>query len=237
MPKSKPFTVGVDGFHVARCSLKMPGTGWMRGLQTAKFRPGIQRGQRFVEGSWLTPIVNGYSRAIPLRCLAAFTEKSVPCDEEPRTEAQAGLEILHWIRRQMDRAQRTGQMLSVLADGRYDTLEFWANLPARTVAVVRTARNRCLYELPAVDAHGNRKYGEKALSPCQWLRDRKGFRRETVRVRGKDRPMRYRVEGPYVRDGLPENRWLPQPPQDHRNLASQRDSQPVPFLEFQCAPA
>lgn len=62
------------------------------GLNTAKFKPGIQRGQRFVEGSWLTPIVNGYSRAIPIRCLSAFTAKSVPnAKDEPRTEVQACL--------------------------------------------------------------------------------------------------------------------------------------------------
>ena len=59
LDESELFVVGVDGFHVPRCSQKMPGTGWMRGLNTARFRPGIQRGQRFVEGSWLTPMVNG----------------------------------------------------------------------------------------------------------------------------------------------------------------------------------
>ncbi|MCP5190572.1 MAG: transposase [Pseudomonadales bacterium] len=56
--ENDPFVVGADGFHVPRCSQAMPGTGWMKGLNTAKFKPGIQRGQRFVEGSWLTPIVS-----------------------------------------------------------------------------------------------------------------------------------------------------------------------------------
>lgn len=199
-----PFVIGVDGFHVPRCSQTMPGTGWMRGLQTAKFKPGIQRGQRFVEGSWLPPIVEGYSRAIPIRCLAAFTAKSVPCAEEPRTEVAAGLTIMAWMRSQMDAAGRCAQPLLSLADGSYDTLPFWAGLPERTVAVVRTARNRCLYELPAADAHGNRKYGDQAPAPHEWLKERKGFQRQTVMVRGQARPMRYRVEGPFVRDGLPD---------------------------------
>jgi hypothetical protein len=101
---SEPFVVGVDGFHVPRSSQTMPGTGWMVGLKTAKFKPGIQRGQRFVEGSWLTPLVNGYSRAIPIRCLSAFTSKSVPSAEEPRTEVKAGLAFLEWTRQQMDQA-------------------------------------------------------------------------------------------------------------------------------------
>ena len=127
----------------------------MRGLQTAKFKPGIQRGQRFVEGSWLTPIVNGFSRAIPLRCLSAFTAKAVASEEGPRTEVQAGLEILQWVRSQVDAAGRQEQGLLSLHDGSYDTLDFWAKLPERTRAVVRTARNRALYRLPADDGSAN----------------------------------------------------------------------------------
>jgi DDE superfamily endonuclease len=199
-----PFVVGVDGFPVPRCSQTMPGTGWMRGLRTAKFKPGIQRGQRFVEGSWLTPLVNGFSRAIPLRCLSAFTAKAVASEEGPRTEVQGGLEILQWVRSQMDAAGRQEQGLLSLHDGSYDTLDFWAKLPERTRAVVRTARNRALYHLPADDAHGNCRYGEKAPAPKAWLKQRKGFQRQEVLVRGTLRRMRYRVEGPFVRDGLPD---------------------------------
>jgi hypothetical protein len=201
--ESEPFVVGGDGFHVPRCSQTMPGTGWMRGINTAKFKPGIQRGQRFVEGSWLTPLVNGYSRAIPLRCLSAFTAKSVASGQaEPRPEVQAGLAFLQWTRQQMDEAGRGGQTLLTLHDGSYDTLEFWSGLPATTVAVVRTARNRCLYEMPPTAAHGNRRYGEKAPAPAAWLQKRQGFSYQEVRVRGQWRTMRYRVEGPLVRDGL-----------------------------------
>lgn len=200
----EPFVVGVDGFSVPRCSQKMPGSGWMRGLQTAKFKPGIQRGQRFVEGSWLPPIENGYSRAIPIRCLSAFTAKSVAGEDDPRTEVAAGLSILHWTRGQLDEAGRSEQLLMSLNDGSYDTLQFWPGLPERTVGVVRTARNRALYELPAQDAHGNRKYGEKAPAPYTWLSKRKGFQSQDVMVRGRLRTMRYRVQGPYVRDELPD---------------------------------
>lgn len=202
--QQEPFVVGVDGFHVPRSSQKMPGTGWMRGLNTAKFKPGIQRGQRFVEGSWLTPRVNGYSRAIPIRCLSAFTAKSIPSAQEPRTEVEAGLMFLNWTRTQMDEAGRQAQPLLTLNDGRYDTLNFWSGLPDRTIAVVRTARNRALYDLPAADAHGNCKYGEKAPAPHAWLKKRKGFTYQHVMVRGHSRRMRYRLQGPFVRDGLPD---------------------------------
>ena len=180
VPKSAPFVVGADGFHVPRSSRKMPGSGWMRGLKTAKFKPGIERGQRFVQGSWLTPIVNGYSRALPIRCLPAFTAKSVPSQAEPRTEVKAGLTFLQWTRQQMDTAGRTEQTLLTLNDGRYDTLDFWPGLPERTIGVVRTARNRSLYVLPTVDAHGNRKYGDKAPAPHRWFFNTLwcGFRKE-----------------------------------------------------------
>lgn len=90
-----------------------------------------------------------------------------------------------------------------MQDGSYDTLAFWGELPERTLAVARTARNRCLYGLPAADAHGNRKYGEQAPAPKDWLQERKGFQRQDVLVRGIMRTMRYRVEGPFVREGLP----------------------------------
>lgn len=204
VPEQEPFVIGEDGFPVPRCSSKMPGSGWMQGLQTAKFKPGIQRGQRFVAGCWLPPIENGYSRAIPLRCLSAFTAKSVASEDGPRTEVEAGLTILHWTRHQMDQAGRREQTLMTLNDGRYDTLQFWPGLPERTIGLVRTARNRRLYALPAEDAHGNRKYGEQAPAPHSWLQIRKGFHHQEVVVRGRIRPMRYRVEGPYVREGLPD---------------------------------
>lgn len=202
--EEEPFVVGGDGFHVPRCSEQMPGTGWMRGMATAKWRPGLQRGQRYVETSWLTPLKNGFSRAIPLRCLPAFTEKSVPCEGvEARTEVATGLVILKWLRASMDKAGRAKQWLVALYDGSYDTLAFWAGLPARTIAIVRTARNRCLYHLPGKEAHGNCKYGEQAKHPFEWLKKRKGFKQLAVLVRGRQRTMRYRLEGPFVRDGLP----------------------------------
>lgn len=203
VPESEPLMTGGDGFPVARSSLKMPGTSWLRGLRTAKFRPGIQRVQRFFEGSWLTPLENGYSYAIPLRCLAAFTEKAVAGAESPCTEVGAGLKFLHWLRGEMDKAGRQTQMLVTLNDGAYDTLQFWSELPKRTVGIVRTARNRALHELPAADAHGNTQYGPKAKAPSAWLQQRKGFKTQEVLVRSRLRRMRFRVEGPYLRKGLP----------------------------------
>lgn len=204
VPEAEPFIVGADGFHVPRCSKTMPGTGWMRGLNTAKFMPGIQRGQRFVEGSWITPVVNGYSRAIPIRCLPSFTQKAVTSEAGARTEVESGLEFLQWTRKQMDKKGRKEQQLVSLNDGSYDTLKFWPGLPKNTIGVVRTARNRCLYNLPPTTAHGNRKYGDKAPAPHQFLRKRTKFSYQNIMIRGRERPMRYRVEGAFIRDSLPD---------------------------------
>ena len=204
VPETEPFIVGEDGFHVPRCSKTMPGTGWMRGLNTATFMPGIQRGQRFVEGSWITPTVNGYSRAIPIRCLPSFTQKAVPSEAGARTEVESGLEFLRWTRDWMDKEGRQEQQLVSLNDGSYDTLKFWPGLPNNTIGVVRTARNRCLYTLAPATAHGNRKYGDKAPAPHEFLKKRTEFSYKNIMIRGRERQMRYRVEGPFIRDGLPD---------------------------------
>jgi len=70
LPKDQPYVVGVDGVG------KIPGTAWLPALFTAPFQKGLQRLQRFVDLAWLTLMENGYSRAIPLLWLPAFTQKA-----------------------------------------------------------------------------------------------------------------------------------------------------------------
>lgn len=198
------FVVGGDGFHVPRSSQKIPGTGWMRGMNTAKFKPGIEPGQRFFEGSWLPQMVNGYSRAIPIRCLSAFVEKAVESRDGARTEVKACLTFLHDLRRHLDEAGRSEQWLMSLNDGGYDTLDYWGNLPSKTIGAVRTARNRCLFYLPPKEAHGNCRYGEKLPAPHTFVKKPRKLHRLEVVVRGQKRTIAHRVEGPVVRDGLSE---------------------------------
>lgn len=57
---------------------------------------------RFVHAAWLTALENGYSRAVPLRCLPGLSAKSPTCAE-------------------LDATGRTDQLLLSLADGAYDT--------------------------------------------------------------------------------------------------------------------
>jgi hypothetical protein len=106
----------------------------------------------------------------------------------------------------LDRLGRAGQSVLLVADGHYDVLDFWRGLPQRTVAAVRSARNRVLYELPhAPNGRGRPpSYGERAPTPGDWLRLRQGWSKLTLRVRQRERQMRYRVLGPYLREGNPD---------------------------------
>jgi hypothetical protein len=202
----QPYTIGVDGVQVPRSSMKMPGTGWLRAPRTAPFMRGIHRAQRFVHGAWLVPIQAGYSRAISLRWLPAFPAKAVPAESPACREWEAGLQVVTWVRQQLDKAGRRNQLLLTLGDGAYDAVEFWKGLPARTVAAVRTARNRCLRQLP--EAHAGRgrrrKYGAHAPAPAAWLAQRTGWHTCRVDVRGRHLKLTYRVEGPYLRERLPD---------------------------------
>jgi hypothetical protein len=141
----------------------MAGTSWLKAPRTPVFKVGIHRAQRFVHASWLTPMQEGYSRAIPIRFLPAHTP--------PQREWEAGATCVQWTRSELDRVDREQQLLFCLADGSYDTLNFWSVLPERTVLAVRTARNRRLYYLPERHPGPGRptSYGSLAPHPCDWL--------------------------------------------------------------------
>ena len=208
VPAAAPYVVGVDGTQVPRSSRKMPGTSWLKAPRTPVFYTGIHRAQRFVHGAWLTPCDDGYSRAVPLRFLPAFPPKAVPvAGTPPRREWEAGHAFLQWVRQELDQAGRRQQLVLTLADGAYDTLDFWRGLPERVALAVRTARNRALFWLPQRQAGPGRppRYGARAPSPREWLHQAGSvWQKREVRVRGRFIPLRFRVEGPLVREGLPE---------------------------------
>lgn len=206
-PDEAPYVVAVDGMLVPRSSQKMPGTSWWKALGSAPFKPGLARAQRFVHLSWLTSREAGYSRAIPLQMLPAFPEKAVAAETEKRKDWEAAVEGLQWTRQQLDAAGRSMQLLLALVDGGLErTVEFWRRLPERTVLLGRTARSRVLYALPGEYQGRGRppSYGERARKPAEWLKVKEGWTKIEVQVRGRMREMRYRVEGPYLREGLLE---------------------------------
>ena len=203
------YCAAIDSTTLHRSSLKMPGTSWLRDTRFSAFRPGIHRAQRFLHGAWLTPLEAGYSRAIPLRFLPAFPPKAIPADVPARREWEAGSLFIDWLRRRLDRAGRAAQQILMLADGSFDVLELWRRLPERVILVTRTARNRCLYYLPAPDSEPGpgrpALYGERAPHPADWLHaGLRNWPNQRVEVRGKLIKMRYQVLGPFVREGLPE---------------------------------
>lgn len=199
------YVIGTDGTQIPRSSHRMPGTSWAKAPRTPTFRIGIHRAQRYVHGCWLTPMVNGFSRAIPLRFLPAFPEKAVDSDEAPCKEWEAAVKFVKWVRKGLD-ALRPNQRILWLADGSYDTVPLWNAMPERVIAAIRTAKNRVLHNyLPPEERKGNRKYGERIPKPEAWMQDwRKGTHIVKIVVRGVRRRLRYRIVGPVVRRGAPD---------------------------------
>jgi hypothetical protein len=184
----------------------MPGTSWLKAPRTPAFKPGIHRAQRFVHLAHLLPVEAGSSRALPLRWEPAFPAKAVPGAAAPCKEWEAGLAALHWLRAELDAAGRADQRLLVLGDGTYNTQGVWAGLPERTTLLARCARNRALFHLPAprVGRGRPRQYGARSRAPHAWFADAVGWAQTVVAVRGRQIPLTYRVEGPFLVRGAPQ---------------------------------
>jgi hypothetical protein len=151
IPAQGPYVVTLDGVQLPRSSRTMPGTAWLKNPRTPVWKPGIHRAQRFLHLAALLPRWQGYSRALPLRWVPAFPPKAVPGAATPHTEWEAGCAHVCWLRRELDAAGRAEQPLLALGDGSFDVVDLWATLPARTVLLARTARNRALFALPRPD--------------------------------------------------------------------------------------
>ncbi len=201
----EPYVVGVDATQVWRDSQKMEGTSWLKCGRTPPWKVGIHRAQRFLNGSWLTPLSAGFCRAIPLRFLPAFPDKAVLKQHTACKEQHAGLQFVQWVRVRLNAHGRAAQRVLCLADGAYDKPDFWRELPENVVASVRTAKNRALYALPGPYAGKGRRrvYGDKAPAPQHYNTLRTGWQTAHLTVRGRSRRTVYRVEGPFLRRGMP----------------------------------
>lgn len=207
VPAETPYTVGLDGVQIPRSSRTFPGSSWHKAPRTPAWKPGIHRAQRFVHLAWLVPVgAWGYSRAIPLRLLAAFPPKAVlPAGYLACKEWEAGLAALIWLRGALDAAGRVGQCLVAAADGVYGPADLWRDLPANTVLIARCAKNRALYHRPPPYAGKGRPrtYGARVPAPRVWLHLPGRWQTITRTVRGYERTLTFRVCGPYLVRGAP----------------------------------
>lgn len=195
------YVVAGDATQTPRSSRKLEGAGWLRNRRTPPFMVGIHAAQRWFNGSWLIPQENGYSRAVPIRWLPAFTQKSQPQTVQPLKEWEASVQFLTWLRQQFTAHARPEQPLLFVGDGHYDNLKLWQQLPAGVTMLARSAKNRVLYELPDETMHGNRKYGERASTPQAIWRQTKRWQKREVAVRGRVRHLEVGVHGPFLRRG------------------------------------
>ena len=197
------YVVAGDATQTPRSSRKMEGAWWLRNQRTPPFMVGIHAAQRWFNGSWLVPQANGYSRAVPLRWLPAFTAKSHPQTVEPRKEWQACVQFLNWLRQLFSTHQRAEQPILMIGDGHYDNLKLWQQLPPGVTLLARSAKNRVLYHLPDDKMHGNRKYGARAAPPQGVWQTNKRWRAIAIDVRGRTRHLQVCVRGPFLRKGAP----------------------------------
>lgn len=199
------YVVAGDGTQTPRSSRKMEGSGWLRNLRTPPFMVGIHAAQRWFNGSWLIPQENGYSRAVPLRWMPAFTEKSNPQTVAPLKEWQACVQFLEWLQQQLCASNRPHQPILFVGDGHYDNLKLWKQLPKGITMLARSAKNRALYHLPTHTMHKSRKYGERAPKPQDIWRDKTTkWQSIDIEVRGKVRHLQVHVSGVFVRKGAPD---------------------------------
>jgi hypothetical protein len=226
------YVVAGDGTQTPRTGKKIEGVGWLRNMRTPPFRIGIHQAQRWFNGSWLLPAENGYSRAMPLRWLPAFTEKSRRTQQKACKEWEAAVAFLRWLQQQLQAAQRAGQRILMVADGSYDTIALWKVVPAGVTLLVRSAKNRVLHLLPPAGGHGNRKYGERAPTPQDYWRQREGWRKIRLTLRGRQRTFQYRVEGPFLRKGAPDRPLflLVVRGQSYTKHGRTKRREPVPYL-------
>lgn len=197
------YVVAGDATQTPRSSRKLEGSGWLRNLRTPPFKVGIHTAQRWFNGSWLIPQEQGYSRAVPLRWIPAFTEKSQPQTVEPCKEWDACVQFLNWLRERCVAHGRPEQAILVVGDGHYDNLDLWQRLPPGLTLLARSAKNRVLYHLPDKTMHGNRKYGERAATPQHLWQTNRRWQAVNLDVRGKTRHLQVCVRGVFVRQGAP----------------------------------
>ena len=195
------YVVAGDATQTGRSSRKIEGVSYLPHPGTAVFARGLRWAQRWFHGAWLIPSEEGFSRAVPLFWEPAFTEKSKSKVTVPMKEWEAAVEFLEWLKKELKRLEREGQRILMVGDGHYDQLNLWKSLPEGVILLARSARNRALWEIPGAGDRKNRRYGERAPKPAEAWRERKGWKKMVIKVRGRERHLQVKVKGPYLRRG------------------------------------
>jgi len=202
-PIDQPYVTAVDCTQIPRSSETMPGSGWLPAPATARFHKGLHRAQRMLTCAWLPPMDDGYTRAIPIRCLSAYTPKSVPANDPPRKDWEAALIHVNGLRQQMDDSGRQAQSILVLADGAFDKAAVWQALPENTFLIVRTAKNRVLYTLPdSMAAPVATAKVAKKTKKAKEAKDKQALSHPEKKPRG--RPQKYGKKAPAPSEQLAE---------------------------------
>ena len=132
----------------------MEGVGWLPDPRNAPFGRGLSLLQRWFHLAWLTPAEAGYSRALPLLLLPAFTPPSTRKKHPVRSEVRAAQVALRWALRALGRGE---QRILFVGDGHDDHQDLWRRLPQGVILWVRSAKNRVLFFLPEKGMRSNRK--------------------------------------------------------------------------------
>lgn len=224
------YVVGADSTQTPRSSRKLEGSGWLRNLRTPPFRVGIHAAQRWFNGSWFLPPEQGYSRAVPIRWLPAFTEKSKPKVHEPQKEWQAAVAFLSWLRQQLDGNGRKQQRVLMVADGSYDNLNLWKHVPVGVILLARSAKNRVLHALPQPKTGRGRKadYGKRVATPQAVWQERQGWQKLKLDVRACLRHLQYKISAPVLRKGASQRPLILITVRGKQRQGYRRD--PLPFL-------
>lgn len=196
-----PLPVVVDATHLPRTSTRLVGVGLGRCPRNPVWAPGLHYQQRWEGLSALLPVsTQGDSRAVPLSFAPAPTPKAVPWPgHPPGTEGEAALAALTQLQTDLAALGHSEQPVLVIADGSYSGAPCLKRLPPTMHLIARCAKNRALFTLPADRATGGRRrtYGPQAPRPDHDLTGKTGWKRETLTVRGRTIPVRYRRRGPY----------------------------------------
>jgi hypothetical protein len=160
--------------------------------------------------------------------LPAFTEKSKPKVHAACKEWEAAVQFLGWVREQLTTAGRREQTVLLVGDGHYDNVSLWQQLPAHVILLARSARNRVLWHLADPSGHGNRKYGDRALTPQEVWQQKQGWHKLNLQVRGKLRHLQVKVLGPVLRKPVADVPLFLIVVRGKHNANTRRE--PLPFL-------